>query len=120
MGRATSYEFLPRLLCACLIVGLGAGAVWAQSSVQSNSIVDALKAKTVRTRSISVQPEGMTTSDKKFIGELRSATRGIKFEERKKFATIVKQYDLPKIDLEIYFNYNSDKMMRKPNPIWSK
>lgn len=92
-------------------------AASAQSAVDSQSIVDALKQeKKPLTRSIGAQPQGMDARDQTFLDGLRGKTRGIRFEERKQLANIVKTYDLPSIDLEIYFDYDSDRITAKAKP----
>lgn len=94
------------------------GTAFAQSALDSNSIVDALqqKAKPL-TRSLGAQPAaGMSGQDKQFVDQMRGKTRGIRFEERKQLATIVKTYDLASVDLEIYFDYDSDKISAKARP----
>lgn len=117
MGMGTM-KFLRLPVLSSLVFLAGAAAVaHAQSAVDSGSIVDALKQqKKPLTRSITAQPQGMEEGDKSFLNAMRGKTRGISFEERKQLATIVKTYDLPSIDLEIYFDYDSDKVTARARP----
>ena len=90
----------------------------AQSALDSKSIVDALQQKKKSlTRSLGAQPSaGMSGRDKQFVNQMRGKTRGIRFEERKQLATIVKTYNLASVDLEIYFDYDSDMISAKARP----
>ncbi|MFZ1813712.1 MAG: OmpA family protein [Rhizobiaceae bacterium] len=85
------------------------GAANAQS-LDSSSIVNQLKPKeTQKTRSLTrsfAAPK--ETDDQKFLKAL--PTRGIRIEQRQKLDEIVKTNDLPSIDIEIKFDYDSDKI----------
>lgn len=96
-----------------LVAGFGAGAVLAQSKVQSSTLVQALSAP--RTRSL-FHTDTMKGEDRAFVRGLRGKTRGIQFKERQKLTTIVKKYDLRKVDLDIYFDYDSAKITAKARP----
>ncbi|MEM7633946.1 MAG: OmpA family protein [Pseudomonadota bacterium] len=103
-------------LVVALAVASGPAAI-AQDTVNSNSIVDALKPKKKPlTRSLTAPPGGIKRADSQFINGLRGSTRGIRFEERKQLATIVKDYELASIDLEINFDYDSDRISARAKP----
>lgn len=103
--------------CALAAIVMSVPAAIAQNTVDSNSIVDALKSKKKPlTRSLSAPPAGIKRTDRQFIDRLRGNTRGIRFEERKQLATIVKSYELSSIDLEINFDYDSDKISVQARP----
>jgi len=104
-------------VCALAAVVLSVPVAIAQNTVNSNSIVDALKPKKkALTRSLTASPSGIKRADRQFINQLRGNTRGIRFEERKQLATIVKSYELASIDLEINFDYDSDRISAKAKP----
>lgn len=98
-----------RMLTTALICGgilsLVPQAGFAQS-VDSNSIVESLKPK-AKTRSLtrSFSGDGASAEDTKFLKTL--PTRGIRIDQRKKLDEIVAKQDLPRIDIEINFDFNS-------------
>lgn len=103
--------------CALAALVLGVPPAPAQNTVNSNSIVDALQPKKkALTRSLTASPGGIKGADRQFINRLRGNTRGIRFEERKQLATIVKSYELASIDLEINFDYDSDRISAEAKP----
>ena len=84
-----------------------AGVAYAQT-VDAGSLVESLtpKQKTRSlTRSFKAQPSGPSAEDSEFLKTL--PTRGIRIEQRKKLDEIVKQQDLPRVDIEIGFDFNS-------------
>jgi len=100
------------------------GAVYAQS-MTSGEILNALKPKQQKatsatrsfsaTRSIVVAPEkndtrdAVSADDRTFIRTL-GATRAIRVEQRDKLIAIVEKSDLPSINIQILFAYDSDKI----------
>lgn len=110
-------KFLRFFLSISLILGLAAGfgapATMAQSNPQSASLIKALSAP--KTRSL-FHSDTMRSDDRAFVRGLRGKTRGIQFKERQKLATIVQKYDLRKVDLDIYFDYDSAKITGKARP----
>ncbi len=83
------------------------GSAQAQT-VDSGSIVESLKPKPKTrslTRSINGNSGGASAEDAEFLKKLPS--RGIRIEERKKLDEIVAKQDLPRIDIEINFEFNS-------------
>jgi outer membrane protein OmpA-like peptidoglycan-associated protein len=64
-----------------------------------------------KTRSLSSSTGGqaeMTSGDRQFVRSL--GTRQIKVEQREKIDGIVNKYQLPKIDIAIYFAFNSTRI----------
>ena len=110
-------KFLRFFLSISLVLGLAAGfgspAAMAQDKLQSSSLIRALSAP--KTRSL-FHTDTMKGEDRAFVHGLRGKTRGIQFKERQKLATIVQKYDLRKVDLDIYFDYDSDKITAKARP----
>jgi outer membrane protein OmpA-like peptidoglycan-associated protein len=80
-------------------------------TVDSGSLVESLTPKSQSqktrslTRSLKPQPAGPSAEDAEFLKTL--PTRGIRIEQRKKLDEIVKQQDLPRVDIEINFDFNS-------------
>lgn len=82
------------------------GIAYAQTT-DTQTIIDTLapKPKTrSMTRSFSVQPQ-QDKENETFLETL--PTRGIRIDQRKKLDEIVKQQELPSIDIEINFDYDS-------------
>ena len=93
-------------LCVTFVASpIGIPAVNAQA-VSSESIIESLKPKKPLTRSLTRSfSNGAETQDDKFLNAL--PTRGIRIEQRKKLDEIVEKQDLPRIDIEINFDYDS-------------
>ena len=88
----------------------GIEAAAAQQTRSTNQIIDALK-PAPRTRSLTATPADTASKaeDARFVDTLRNRpTRSLTTEERTKIATITKEK--PSIDLEINFEYNSDRI----------
>ena len=88
----------------------GIEAAAAQQTRSTNQIIDALK-PAPRTRSLTATPADTArkAEDARFVDTLRNRpTRSLTTEERTKIATITKEK--PSIDLEINFEYNSDRI----------
>ncbi len=96
------------LLSTALVGGAGISNFAAAQSLDSDAIVNSLKPKAKTrslTRSFSTQSSGPSAEDSQFLKSL--PTRGIRIEQRKKLEEIVKKEDLPRIDIEINFDYDS-------------
>ena len=79
-------------------------------AADSGAIIESLTPKkTVKTRSAFGSSGGMSDKDKAFLSSL-PATRGLAFEERQRLDEIVVTQDLPRIDITINFDYNSDRI----------
>lgn len=108
-------RFTATLAAAAVIaaIGLSAGTstIAMAQSVSSDDIVNQLKPRKPTgglTRSFKKDPDDV------FLEELPS--RGIRIEERKKLDEIVKKQDLPKIDIEINFDYDSAEIRPESLP----
>jgi outer membrane protein OmpA-like peptidoglycan-associated protein len=99
-----------RILALLLLGGsMLATAPASAQTVDSGSLVESLTPKTQKTRSLTrslkPQPSGPNAEDAEFLKTL--PTRGIRIEQRKKLDEIVKQQDLPRVDIEINFDFSS-------------
>ena len=93
-----------------LVLSLGIGFAGAAEQPSAATIVNSLTPKAL-TRSLSSSPAEIAkkAEDGQFINTLRNrTTRSLSSGEREKIATIAK--DKPSIDLEINFEYNSDRI----------
>lgn len=86
----------------------------AQAPVSADTILKDLNPKPL-TRSLG-GPKGLDKEQTQFVDQLKGESRAITVVERKKLATIVKQHDLPAVDLEILFDYNSAEISSSAMP----
>lgn len=85
--------------------------------LSTQQMIDALQPKNKPlTRSLSGGGSGVSAQDQQFIDRLRGATRGIVVQERKQLVEVVKKYDMPKFDIEIYFDFNSYQIAKQAIP----
>lgn len=71
----------------------------------------------VKTRSLSTEPSKDQQRFQGLVDTLRKvSTRQITVEQRKEVATYVKENDLPAVDMEIYFDYNSARLNQRSMP----
>lgn len=109
-------KVLSRGACAlavgCFIWGHAGGA--AAAEVSADQIVNAL-APAPATRGLT-DPEArpMTDSARAFVRRLHHRTRSLTFEEGEQLSDVSK--DWKKIDLEVYFEYNSARIAREAEP----
>lgn len=105
------------LLVGGLTLTLGLGVALAGEPLTSDQIIHSLTPKRV-TRSLTTSPaeEAKAAEEKRIINEIRTreATRSLSLGDREKVATIAK--DRPKIDLEINFEFNSDRIAQSAMP----
>jgi outer membrane protein OmpA-like peptidoglycan-associated protein len=114
--------FVTTLSLLAVGASLSIGAVNAAEDVTEGQILQALTPakKPNLTRSLSMGAPAQTDpaateADGKFFQSLRNrSTRSLSLGEREQIAAIVK--DKPKIDLEINFDYNSDRISAKSLP----
>lgn len=106
-----------RTITAVLIAGLisasSIGIGYAQQASQEQ-IIKALKPK-AKTRSIITTPT-LSADEQAIIDATRQKTRGITAVEREKLDEIVESKNLPSIDLEILFDYNSADISAAAKP----
>lgn len=116
MNRITT-AFTAAFLASGLATA-GVGAAHAQT-VTEQGLVDSLKPK-AKTRSLTRSIGGGQTEasaeDKQFLSTL--GTRGIRIDrkEREKLDEIVKKVDLPRIDIEIQFDFDSAAIRADSRP----
>lgn len=106
---------ITRLVCGLALTALvfSTSAIVAQE-VSSRSIVDALTQ--VKTRSI-LGPPAVSAEDQQLFDELASSNeRKIVVEERKKLAAAVEKYEMPSIDLDVYFDFDSSSIAAQAVP----
>lgn len=97
---------------SCFTIALSIGAARAEDVTEDQILKALTPDKKPLTRSLSMGPAQASPAaaeESKFVQSLRNrATRSLSAGEREQIATIVK--DKPKIDLEINFDYNSDRI----------
>jgi outer membrane protein OmpA-like peptidoglycan-associated protein len=118
---STRNVFIAALSLFAVGTALSIGAAMAAEDVTEDQILQALTpAKKPLTRSLSMGAPAQadpaaSEAEGKFVQSLRNrSTRSLSTGEREQIATIVK--DKPKIDLEINFDYNSDRISARSLP----
>jgi outer membrane protein OmpA-like peptidoglycan-associated protein len=118
---STRNVFIVALSLFAVGTALSIGAAKAADDVTEDQILQALTpAKKPLTRSLSMGAPAQadpaaSEAEGKFVQSLRNrSTRSLSTGEREQIATIVK--DKPKIDLEINFDYNSDRISARSLP----
>jgi outer membrane protein OmpA-like peptidoglycan-associated protein len=109
---------MKRFKLICLVTALAASVTVSANAQQAtqSEIVDALKPKSsVKTRSLTAKP-GLSDAEQAVIDAARRTTRGISAVEREKIDKIVEAKQLPSIDLEIFFDYNSADISAAAKP----
>jgi outer membrane protein OmpA-like peptidoglycan-associated protein len=101
---------------AALLTILVAVPSFADDALTSDSIVRALTPK-LKTRSIGDGGSGsLTPQQTEFINGLKRRTRQIIVEERTELIKVIKEADLPALDLEIYFDFDSSAITPRAVP----
>jgi outer membrane protein OmpA-like peptidoglycan-associated protein len=89
---------------------------FADDSLTSDGIVQALTPKH-KTRGVEDSGSGgLTPQQAEFINGLKGRTRQILVEERTELTKVVKEADLPALDLEIYFDFDSSAITPRAVP----
>jgi outer membrane protein OmpA-like peptidoglycan-associated protein len=89
---------------------------FADDALSSVSIIQALTPKH-KTRGVGdVGSGGLTPQQAAFINNLKGRTRQILVEERAELTKVVKEADLPALDLEIYFDFDSSVITPRTVP----
>jgi outer membrane protein OmpA-like peptidoglycan-associated protein len=112
LGLKVAYS----VIVGSLALSLGIGFAGAAEQPSASTIIHSLTPKTL-TRSLSASPAeaAKNAEDGRFINTLRNrTTRSLSVGERDKIATIAKEK--PSIDLEISFEFNSDRIGRAALP----
>jgi outer membrane protein OmpA-like peptidoglycan-associated protein len=105
------------VLAASLALPIGIETACAAEPQTPDQIIRALKPPVRATRGLTTSPAEATRNadDARFVDTLRKrATRSLTTEERDKIASISQKR--PSIDLEINFEYNSDRISTKATP----
>ena len=95
-------HFVPSLAVAWILIVAPAIA----DDLSAGQMLQSLQPKKSATRSFKVGSSA-STEDQMFIDSLKGQTRAIVVQERQKLSAVVQKYDMPQIDLEIYFDFNS-------------
>ena len=83
-------------------------AVAAQEAVALDTVMESLVRPAPLTRTLSAPPTGPTADEAAFLSTL--PTRGLTIEAREEVAYIAEERELPRIDLDIPFDFNSDAL----------
>jgi outer membrane protein OmpA-like peptidoglycan-associated protein len=102
--------------CGLLVFGLIPSTIAvpaAAEDISADQIINALAPPATRGLNAPQQPE-MSDADSAFIESLRHRTRGLSLDESNHVAEIAK--NRPKIDLEIFFDFDSAAITAKAEP----
>ncbi|NVO17723.1 MAG: OmpA family protein [Rhodoplanes sp.] len=102
---------LATLLLAGALVTTTTQSSSAQGRATETDILNALK-PTPKTRGLTTTPKQI--QDQQFLQTIRGKTRALTLDERTKVADIAKEKQ--KIDLEVYFDYNSAEIVQRAVP----
>jgi outer membrane protein OmpA-like peptidoglycan-associated protein len=102
-----------------MLVFLGAVPSFADDALTSDGIVQALTPKH-KTRGIGDVSATLTPQQEEFVNSLKGRTRQILVEERTELTKVVKEADLPALDLEIYFDFDSSAITPRAVPMLIK
>lgn len=94
------------LWAACTLTA--PAALLAQEAVALDDVMEGLVRPAPLTRTLSAPPTGPTEDEAAFLAAL--PTRGLTIEAREEVAYITEERDLPRIDLDIPFDFNSDAL----------
>jgi outer membrane protein OmpA-like peptidoglycan-associated protein len=99
-----------------VLVILLAAPSFADDALTSDGIVQALTPKH-KTRGIGdAGGGGLTPQQEEFVNSLKGRTRQILVEERTELTKVVTEADLPALDLEIYFDFDSSAITPRAMP----
>ena len=114
--RTLTINLASIILAAGVALPAGLGTSLAAEQRSPEDIINALKAPRV-TRSLSTSPADVAkkAEETRFVDSLRNRpTRSLSTAEREQIVTIAQKR--PSIDLEVNFEYNSDKIGQKATP----
>jgi outer membrane protein OmpA-like peptidoglycan-associated protein len=100
---------------AALLALLVAVPSFADDALTRDGIVQALTPKH-KTRGIGDVSGSLTPQQAEFVNSLKGKTRQILVEERTELTKVVKDADLPALDLEIYFDFDSSAITPRAVP----
>jgi outer membrane protein OmpA-like peptidoglycan-associated protein len=99
-----------------VLVVLVAAPSFADDALTSDGIVQALTSKH-KTRGLGDAASGsLTPQQAEFVDRLKGRTRQILVEERTELSKVVHEADLPALDLEIYFDFDSSAITPRAVP----
>lgn len=83
----------------------------------TDQMIEALQPKkNGLTRSLNAAAPQPSVEDQEFINGLKGTSRAIVVEERKKLAEVVKKYEMPQFDMEVYFDFDSSNVTPQAIP----
>jgi outer membrane protein OmpA-like peptidoglycan-associated protein len=100
------------LVVGCLVWPMTGAPAAAQ--VSADQIINALAPPAVTRGMTAPEAKPVSEKDRAFIKSLRHRTRSLTFDEKERVAEMSK--DWKKIDLEIYFDYNSARISSESEP----
>ena len=100
------------LVVACLVWPMTGAPAAAQ--VSADQILNALAPASATRGLTAPETKPVSEQDRAFIKSLHHRTRSLTFDEKERVAELSK--DWKKIDLEVYFDYNSAKITEKAEP----
>jgi outer membrane protein OmpA-like peptidoglycan-associated protein len=116
--RAVGLMFSATLLSSLLMLATVPAKAEDPSAAQ---IINSLQGKTTKFRSFDPGQAQREQKQEQLVTKLRGMkTRQITVEERKEIADVVKENDLPAIDLEVFFDYDSAAITGEALPILDK
>jgi outer membrane protein OmpA-like peptidoglycan-associated protein len=103
------------VVLAPIIVFMLASPSLADDPITSNGIIQKLL-PAHKTRAVGSAGGALTAEQVAFINSLKGRTRQIVVEERTELTKMVKEGDLPALDLEIYFDFDSSVITPRAVP----
>lgn len=113
----TSARFVQTLAVLSSVATIAFGTVGSEfaHAQDKSELIQSLSR--VKTRSLTAEPSKDQQKFQGLVDTLRKvSTRQITVEQRKEVADYVKEKDLPAIDMEIFFDYNSAQLNNKSVP----
>jgi outer membrane protein OmpA-like peptidoglycan-associated protein len=109
------------LTVAVMLFSLAAQSLPGQAQEPSTGdLIQSLQPK-AKFRGFDPGQEARDTKQRDLVGRLQGAkTRQITVEERKEIAEVVKDNDLPQVDLEVFFDYDSAAITPQATPVLQK
>jgi outer membrane protein OmpA-like peptidoglycan-associated protein len=104
---------------APLLLLMAASPSLADDALTSNGIIQKLL-PTHKTRAFGSTGGALTAAQESFVSGLKGRTRQITVEERTELTKVVKEGDLPALDLEIYFDFDSSVITPRAVPTLTK
>ncbi|MEI6535729.1 MAG: OmpA family protein [Verrucomicrobiaceae bacterium] len=106
----------PAIFALLAVASLSLSAQVLADDLSTGQMIQQLQPKKALTRSLTGGSPVASPEDKAFVSGLQGATRGIIVEGREKLSELVTKYDMPKLDLEVYFDFDSAKVREAALP----